>query len=383
VTALAQQADEPRRGAVVVDDDGDAYVTGYIRTGVRRLQTLVVAKYAVDGTRRWLRTWRNPGTQTVGNAIALGRDGRIFVGGSVSSDDEGGPAGWFVRAYGPSGDSRWHRDQDGWRGQVRRSAVLGIDAGNDLVVVAITTEGPSGYHDGGVRAFRSDGSRRWIDPFEVPGFSTHDRAVDVAVGDGGAFVVGQLDQKPVTDDRPSVDQEVVIQRLDAGTGDRDWIDVMKDAEARDADTGTTVDVRRGVVAIGARLNGGSVTAPRPERGHAWVGRIRPSTGAIMWKRAWGQANRNAAEPAAVAVGPTGRVHVVGTTRGRDNGVDAFLRSFEPGGAHAGGLRLGAGRFLHGTGVATAVTGSRVWLAAWHGTHAEDRPDGGHLWQLRP
>jgi len=381
-TAWRRDAGRELRG-VVVDGDGNAYITGYVRSGARRLQTLLVAKYGADGTRRWVDTWRpNSDTQAVGNDIALDRDGRVFVVGALMGvDDE--HAGWFVRAYGPGGDVRWHRDQQGWRGQTRRSAALGVDAGGHLVAVAVTTEGGSGYHEGSVRAYGSDGALRWTNDIEVSGYGTYDRATDVAVGGRGAvFAVGQIDQKRITNDRPVVDQEIVVHRL-GSNGNVQWILVMKDADARDADIATAVAVRGDVLAVAGRIDGGPVTGPRSERGHAWVARIATATGGPVWERAWGEANRKAAEPDDVAVGPGGTVRVAGTVRGTHDGVDAFLRSFTSGGGRHGWMRLRSGRFLHGTGVATSTNGGRVWVTAWRGTRDDDRPDGGHLWQFRP
>jgi hypothetical protein len=372
--------------AVVVDDEGNAYVTGYVRSGARRLQTLLVAKYGPDGTPRWTVTWRpHADTQVVGNDIAIAPDGRLFVAGALSGPDDTGPSGWFLRAYGPGGDARWHRDQQGWRGQSRRSAALGIGAGGrDLVAVAITTEGGNGYHEGSVRAYGRDGSLRWTNGFEVSGYATYDRATDIEVGSrGSVYAVGQLDQKKATADQPVVDREIVVQRLEPENGNVDWILVMRDANVRDADIATGVAVRGDVLAVVGRINGGPVTGPRAERGHAWTGRVATPNGGLVWQRAWGEANKQAAEPADVAIGPGGTVRVAGTVRGGSDGVDAFLRSYGADGSPAGWTRLRTGRFLHGTGVATSTNGGRVWLTAWRGTYADDRPDGGHVWQFRP
>ncbi len=371
--------------AVVVDHDGNSFVTGYVRSGARRLQTLVVAKYAADGTRRWYDIWRpHADTQAVGNDIAIGRDGRVFVAGTLLGTNDNGPSGWFVRAYGPGGDVRWHRDQQGWRGQSRRSAALGIDTGGDLVAVAVTAEGGSGFHEGTIRAYGGDGSLRWTDDFEVSGYGTYDRATDVAVGGRGAvFAVGEIDQRRITADRPVVDQEIVVQRLESGNGNVQWILVMKDADVRDADIATGVAVRNDVLAVVGRIDGGPVTGPQGQRGHAWTARIGTASGSLAWQRAWGQANRKAGEPDDVAIGPGGTIRTAGTVRGGGGGVDAFLRSYGPDGSRAGWMRLRSGRFLHGTGVAAAASGGRVWFTAWRGTRDDDRPDGGHLWELRP
>jgi hypothetical protein len=382
-TAWRRDAGRELRG-VVVDDGGNSFVTGYARSGSRRLQTLIVAKYAADGTRRWLEKWRpDADTQAVGNDIAIGRDGRVYVAGALLGTDDDGPSGWFVRAYGPGGDVRWHRDQQGWRGQHRRSAALGIDVGGDLVAVAVTTEGGSGYHEGSVRAYGGGGSLEWTDDFEVSGYGTYDRATDIAVGGRAVVVVGEIDQKRITADRPVVDQEIVVQRLGSGSGNVRWILVMKDADVRDADSATGVGIRGDVLAVVGRIDGGPVTGPRSQRGHAWTARIGSTNGSLAWQRVWGQANRKAAEPDAVAIGPGGTIRTAGTVRGGGDGVDAFLRSYGPDGSRAGFLRMRSGRFLHGTGVATATSGGRLWLTAWRGTREDDRPDGGHLWELRP
>ena len=371
--------------AVAVDDGGESYVTGYVRSGVRRLQTLFVAKFGPDGERRWVDTWRpGPDTQAVGNGIAVDRDGRVYVTGALMTTDDAGPSGWFVRAYGPGGEDRWLRDQQGWRGQPRRSAGTGIGAGGGVIAVAVTTEGGSGYHEGAIRAFSSDGDERWVNAFEVSGYGTYDRATDVAVGGRGAvFAVGEIDQKRITPDRPVVDQEIVVQRLDATNGGIRWILVMRDTNSRDADIATAVAVREDVLAVAARIDGGPVTGPRSERGHLWVARISSADAGVRWERAWGEANRKAAEPAAITVGPGGTIRVAGTVRGGGDGVDAFLRSYAPDGGPAGSIRFRSGRFLHATGVATSTSSGRVWLTAWRGTREGDLPDGGHLWQLRP
>lgn len=371
--------------SVAVDGAGNAYVTGYVVSGARRLDTLYVAKYGPDGTRRWFDTWRPAGgPQSVGNDIAIGPDGRIFVAGTVRGDTDDGPTGWFVRAYGPGGEARWHRDQKRWRRQTRRSAALGIGAGGEVVAIAVTTEGGGGFHDGLIRAFGPDGAARWHDPFEVPGFATHDRATDVAVDAAGAvFAIGEVDQKRITADRPVVDQEIVVQRLGARTGDVRWIRMFRDRGGRDADLGTAVEIRGEVLAVAARVDGGPVTGPRAERGHAWAARLGTSAGSIVWEREWGEANRRAAEPEAIAIGPGGTIHVAGTLRGGDDGVDAFVRSLGADGARRGWARLRSGRFLHGTGTAAGGSGGRVWVTAWRGARDTDLPDGGRLWLLRP
>ena len=369
--------------AVAVDGEGNAYVTGYVVTGTRRLRTLVVAKYGPGGSKRWTETWRPvAGSETFGNDVEIDPGGRVYVTGQVLSTNESGGAGWFVRAYGPGGELRWHRDAEGWREGPRTSVGTAVDAARGLVVISVSKFGDGGFRDGSLRAFRTDGSLRWTDPFEVPGLATYDLATGVVIGGrGSVFAVGQMDQKRATVDRPVVDQEILVQRLDGG-GNLTWILVMRDRGVRDADTAISVAKRGNVLAVAGRVDGGPVTGSQAQRGNAWLGRIALG-GGLRWQLAWGEANRRAAEPADVSIGPGGRIHVVGIVRGAGDGVDAFLRSFGPDGKRRAGLRSSSGRFLHGTGVATSDSGGSLWLTVWRGDHDTDRPAGGSLWRLRP
>lgn len=371
--------------AVAVDAGGNSYATGYVRSGARRLRTLVLAKFAPDGTRRWVRTWRPiSGSETEGVDVAVGRDGRVYVTGKVHTlRYEGG--GWVLRAYGPGGGLRWHRHDAGWRRGETSTAGVAVAVARGLVVLAGNDEACCGEiaHDGWLLAFDPAGRRRWTNPFEVPGLASSDVVTDVATGARGAvFAVGGVDQKRATQAKPDVDQEVMVARVDGANGSLDWVRVHREADDRDDDVATTVGVRGDVLAVGARVDGGPVTSRWAERGHAWLGRISLG-GDLLWSRVWGERHATASEPAAVAIGPGGAIRVVGTTRGADDGVDAFLRTHAPTGARRSWVRIDVGRFLHGTGVAAAHNGGSVWVSAWRGTRTDDRPDGGRLWRYRP
>jgi hypothetical protein len=369
---------------VAVDRHGNAFVTGYVRSGARRLRTLVVARYGPDGTRRWVRTWRPiANSETEGNDVAVGRDGRIYVAGAIRTVD-GTSGGWVLSAYGPGGKLRWHRRHPGWRTTDRTSFATGVAAGGSMVAIAGSTTACCGgpFHDGWVKTFKTDGHLRWNHPFEVPGFGGFDLATDVAIGGRGAvYAVGRADQKPITSPTDVVDREAVFMKL-AADGSTTWIRVLRDRNVRDEDTATSVAVRGKVLVVGAHLDGTAVTDPWRLRGHAWLGRLSLA-GTLLWERSWGQRRANAQQIDDVAVGPGGAIRLVGTARGSNDGVDAYVRAFSTDGKARGRVRLDVGRYLHGTGIATATRGGAFWVTAWKGTARADRPDGGRLWRFRP
>ncbi len=314
--------------AVTVSTSGHIYVTGSI-TGPSG-DALMVAKYGAEGHRLWRKSWRPAAGSwhAHGRAIAPAPRGGVYVGGYVGyGSGEGGDA--LLLRYSAAGRLRWRRELPERFGT---AIVVSLASSSRGVVAAVEDHGCCDIavdREGYLQAFRSDGTRSWRNPFEVPGIAsrTRDTAWGVAIGPNDRiYAVGSIDLRVYRGSAPPPDVDRVIQAL-AADGRVLWTRVLGRAETRWLDSATDVAVGGGSVIVS-----GESSLRRWSATRAWIGAF-DARGHRRWVDRWSDEGEQRRADA-VTIAPWGPIYV---------GTDASLRRYSSTGALAWELPIPGGR----------------------------------------
>lgn len=175
--------------AIVVDDDGDAYVVGSARQASG--QRWLVLKYGSDGDRLWAQTYApSQGLDNVLVAAGLDASGNLYVGGNVD-DSSGFQQDIAVAKYTSGGTRVW-----------ARAYADPTSADAYLTSLAINVEGGvslTGYVNAEqyapvcvTMAFSAAGARQWKQEFLPSAFPNSLGSYVAAGSDGSVYVAGLL-----------------------------------------------------------------------------------------------------------------------------------------------------------------------------------------------
>ena len=315
------------------------------------------------GVVRWTRQF-GTGTADAVHGIATDAIGSVYLVGDTLAALEGaheGDSDAFVRAYGRTGEILWTR-QFGTSGEDRARGVATDGDGN--VYVAGYTSGAleganAGTFDAFVRAYDADGVFRWGRQFGTGG---EDVATAVATDtSGNVYVVGSTSGALEGSNAGGLD--AFVRSYDANGVFR-WTRQFGTGGADEA-TGIVIDANDNVYVAGyvqGLLEGAYAGAI-----DAFV-RSYDSGGEIRWTRQFGTGSWDYAE--GVAADASGNVYVVGSTEGSLEALgvnagleDAFVRSYDGGGALRWTRQFGTGGVDVAYGVTTDTAG-RVYVTGY-------------------
>lgn len=360
--------------AVATDKHGNAYIVGATVPGGQDF-TLMIRKYAPDGSLLWARSWHPAKAGYVnGRDITVAPDGGVYVVGSVAPRGCEG-SGWFIARYTPAGKRVWLHDAPEWEKCTTADTYGSVAVARGRLIVAGNRFGCCGdpFNHGYLRSYTTGGRPLWKTLFDAPGIDPafYDGAVDVtATPSGMFFATGWTNTAVQHDDSDFVDQDVVIQGIDA-SGAVAWARVIGDRGKRDRDRGTAIAVRGGRLQVTA-----DVDARTFVRSSAWLGALTLD-GSLLWSKQWGATKKgNQSSTADVSISPQGATYVAGSRKDKsDGGWDLVMRKFGPGGTLIWQSVLEQGlKTLFGTGVAARSDGAFV-------TGTDEYHGGGHLWSF--
>jgi hypothetical protein len=179
---------------VAVDAAGNVFVTGASQTQEGHFDYLTLA-ISRDGEALWARQYNGPGNgNDFGKALAVDRDGKVFVTGFSDSGGNTSVAEYATVAYSPAGDLLWadrYHANDLKQGTYNLASDVAVDnAGNVFV-----TGGAGGGPGGGMATLKysNTGTQLWAQIYKGPsafGFNDDGRAVAVD-GSGNVIVTGR------------------------------------------------------------------------------------------------------------------------------------------------------------------------------------------------
>ncbi|MEO0009908.1 MAG: SBBP repeat-containing protein [candidate division WOR-3 bacterium] len=127
---------------VIVDRNGDVYVTGY-STGLNTVYDVVTIKYNSLGQQVWVRRYDTGNNNEYGRAIAIDSRGNVYVTGSVA---RGSNYDFLTLSYSPDGNLRWEATYNGPGNGMDYGYGLRLDAWGNVFVGGVSYGGSmSGY----------------------------------------------------------------------------------------------------------------------------------------------------------------------------------------------------------------------------------------------
>lgn len=346
--------------AIVVDIEGNVYVTGSSIGAGNTDEDYATVKYDPSGNQLWAQRYNGPGNaldepfdiavDILGNVYVTGRSNR--TGGHFEAldfvtikYDFAGVQQWLIRFNGPGND--W--DQ---------ANALEVDAlGNVYVTGTAGFDAGTAYHDYWTFKYDSNGGVVWVARFDGPQ-SNWDEAVDLALdGDGNVYVTGltsgtswdyatikynnagiqqwaSVFNAPLGGFPPDVpnalalgsDGSVVVtgsSNLDYGTvkynpgGGQQWQMRHGTGGANDIANGIAVDAAGGVYVTGTSADN-------------FVTIKYSSGGAQQWLQTYSGSGPGEEGAEALAVDALGNVYVTGFSQGGATGVDfATIKYSQP------------------------------------------------------
>ncbi len=183
--------------AVAVDSSGAIVVAGAEdRTDSGRGHDWRIHKYSPDGGALWNDSYNSdaPDSLDQATAVAIGREGSIYVAGIQDRGQAGESDNWLIRCYSPEGKVRWSRAHNSDRNGRDIPYAADVDVYGNLVVAGVTDADDNKRRSIHVRKYRPTG--------ELIGSFSHrsrgsmgDEARDVLfTPDGDVIVVGSEDR---------------------------------------------------------------------------------------------------------------------------------------------------------------------------------------------
>ena len=209
--------------ALVVDDNGDVYITGYTE-GVNDADCLTIKYDGDDGTQLWAMTYNGAGNDAdVARAMALDETGYIYVAGYTDSGATS--TDYLTIKYDCSdGSQMWARTYDNAVvSQSDEAYAIAID-GSGNVYVTGASDGDSTSSDYATVKYTSAGVEQWIQRYDG-GASEFDRARAMAVDSGGnVYITGHTQGNDGKDNCTTVKYDT--------TGNEQWVRVYDGGTAK-------------------------------------------------------------------------------------------------------------------------------------------------------
>lgn len=175
--------------AIVLDDLGNAYVTGFSMGAASDFDFLTI-KYLPNGDTAWTARYNGPGN-SLDQAYSIARDsqGNIYITGASRNTTESGSEDYCTVKYNSSGVQQWAARYDGPGHSFDTPDELCLDAaGNVYIVGNSVTSGI--YNDYCTIKYNSAGVQQWVERYSGP-VEGHEDANSITVDNSGnVYITG-------------------------------------------------------------------------------------------------------------------------------------------------------------------------------------------------
>lgn len=278
--------------AVSIAPGGDIVVAGTVTGDMDGAATdgdMLVARFSSTGEERFATAVRAVGAD-VANAVAVGADGSVYVGG---------------RAATGTGDAFLARLDTAGRLVERRT----IDSGSSDAVRALEVDA-----DGSLVALTSEGGNAVVRRFAAGGLATDLGSINLGAADARALAIGPDGTIAVAGAQPGASgsgRDGFVTRIDAGLATAATTRLATDAD----DQADSVAFMGGALYVGGRT-AGALGGPRAGAVDGFVARVNAATGATETISQWGRTGvRTEAVAVAAAPGGDSAVGALGFARG--------------------------------------------------------------------
>lgn len=155
---------------MVVDSNGNVYVTGNIEITSGSNYDFVTIKYNSSGIAQWIKTYNGPSSgEDFGRRIAVDNSGNVYVTGYSPNTGAYGTEDYATIKYNSNGIQQWVTRYNGPANQPDHPTSIAVDK-NGNVYVTGTTYGANGpYYDYATIKYNSSGVQQWVQIYNGPG----------------------------------------------------------------------------------------------------------------------------------------------------------------------------------------------------------------------
>ena len=306
--------DDDRARAMVVDDSGRVYVTGYCY-GTEGNPDVATIKYLANGDTAWVRTYNGPGNHVDwAHAVAIDASYNVYVTGKCY--ESGANFDYATIKYTPEGDTAWLRRYNGpGSGMDEAYAIAVSDSGYIYVTGSSWGDGTSS--DYATVKYDPDGDTVWVRRYNGP---------ENYVDGGYAIALDGLHNVCVTgksyDTTGHLDYVTIKY---APNGDTLWLRRYKGpAEGYDEASAIAVDSVGNAYVTGYSAGSGT------SQDYATI-RYRPN-GDTAWVRRYDGTASGSDYGRAIALDDSGFVYVAGTSDGTGTYQDYVTIKYDSSGS---------------------------------------------------
>jgi hypothetical protein len=175
--------------AMVVDDSGNVYVTGWSVGSGADLDYATI-KYYPNGDTAWVRRYNGPGNgEDDAYAMAVDGSGNVYVTGVSYGNGTG--YDYATIKYYPNGDTVWVRRYNGLADSTDYANAIAVDGSNNVYVTG-RSHGGGAYDDDDFTTIRyyPNGDTVWVRRYNGPA-NSYDYANGITIDDfGNIYVTG-------------------------------------------------------------------------------------------------------------------------------------------------------------------------------------------------
>ncbi len=151
--------------AIVVDDAGNAYVTGFCSVPGPNFDYIVI-KYDTDGNEEWAVTYSGPTDMgDIVRDIVVDADGYVYVTGQ--SEGAGTSSDFVTIKYAPNGTEEWVSRYDGPGHNADSGYAIVLDSLGNVCVTGESWD-PASEDDIVTIKYDSDGNEKWVSIYDGP-----------------------------------------------------------------------------------------------------------------------------------------------------------------------------------------------------------------------
>ncbi|MGB7054012.1 MAG: SBBP repeat-containing protein [bacterium] len=300
-----------KAGAIVVDDSGNVYVTGY-SVGAGTGSDYATIKYNSSGVEQWVARYNSPdSSHDSSKGIAIDNSGNIFVGGTSrrsKTDDD-----YVVVKYNTLGVEQWVTQYNGTGNYRDGARALVIDSESNVYVTGYSV-GLGSDDDYATVKYNSSGVEQWVARYDGP-ISGLDYARAIAVDSSGNVYVAGFSEGSGTE------FDYAVAKYDS-LGVEQWV-------ARYDGPGNSYDEARKMVidnAGNSYVTGYSIDSYTHED-YATV--KYNASGVEQWVVRYNGPIDRCDDASAIAVDNAGYIYVTGWSRGLDIGFDFATIKYAP------------------------------------------------------
>jgi uncharacterized delta-60 repeat protein len=176
--------------AIAVDGQGNVYVTGYSYGGDNTSYDYATIKYSPDGVRLWVRRYNGPvNLDDIAVALVVDGQGNVYVTGYSDAGDENGYMDYVTVKYGPGGEELWVDRYNGPLNSTDQPTAIALDGQGNVYVTGFSL-GSGSLYDCATIKYSPGGERLWVKRYNGPANGSDEARAMAVDGQGNVYVAG-------------------------------------------------------------------------------------------------------------------------------------------------------------------------------------------------